>query len=320
MSGQGMVGAVDVGIDVSQERLDVGVWPGGQTFSESNDQAGIERLAKRLAGMKPRLVVLESTGGMEVPMALELGEQGVPYRIVNPRQVRDFARGLGILAKTDRLDSLALARWAESKKPEPKALPDADRRALRDIVMRRMDLIEAKTAEENRLRGATVPQVRKSLKASIRWLKHQISQLDAELGRTIEANPFFKEQSELLESVPGVGPNTARVLIAALPELGTLNRQKIAGLVGVAPLNKDSGKTTGKRVCWGGRVVVRNSLYMAGLVGIRHNPVLKALYLRLRAKGKAAKVALVACMRKLLLILNAMVRANTPWRQTSPAA
>lgn len=320
MSGQGMAGAVDVGIDVSQERLDVGVWPSGQTFSEPHDRAGIERLAKRLAGMKPRLVVLESTGGMEVAMALELGEQGVAYRIVNPRQVRDFAKGMGILAKTDRLDSLALARWAESKKPEPKALPDADRRELKALVMRRAQLIESKTAEENRLRLATVREVRKSLKASIAWLKRQIAQLDRELGRTVKANPFFKEQSDLLESVPGVGPNTARMLIAALPELGTLNRQKIAGLVGVAPLNKDSGKTTGKRVCWGGRAEVRSSLYMAALVGIRHNPVLRALYLRLRAKGKAAKVALMACMRKLLLILNAMVRANTPWRQTSPAA
>lgn len=320
MDGQGMVAAVDVGIDVSKDRLDVGVWPGGQTFSAANDQAGREQLAKRLASMQPRLVVLESTGGMEVPMALELGEAGVPYRIVNPRQVRDFAKGMGILAKTDRLDALVLARWAESRKPEPKTLPDADRRELKALVMRRAQLLEAKTAEENRLRLATVREVRRSLQASIAWLKRQISRVDKDLGRTIKANPFFKEQSELLESVPGVGPNTASMMIAALPELGLLNRQKIAGLVGVAPLNKDSGKTTGQRVCWGGRAEVRSSLYMASLVGIRHNPVLRALYQRLRAKGKAAKVALMACMRKLLLILNAMVRANTRWRQTSPAA
>jgi len=320
MSEPGTVVAVYVGIDVSQARLDVGVWPTGETFSVANDRAGQIALAARLSGMMPRLVVLESTGKLEVPMALELGEHRVPYRIVNPRQVRDFAKAKGILAKTDRIDSVVLANFAAALEIEPKALPDADRRELRSLVMRRAQLLETKIAEQNRLLGETVPKVLKSLKASIRWLEHQIAQLDEELDRKIDATPHFKAQSELVESVPGVGPNTARMLIAGLPELGTLNRQKIAALVGIAPLNRDSGKTQGKRICWGGRAEVRGSLYMATLVGVRYNPVLRALYLRLRAKGKAAKVALVACMRKLLVILNAMVRTNTPWRQTSPAA
>jgi transposase len=320
VSGQGTVKTPYVGIDVSQERLDVGVWPTGQTFSAANDRKGQVELAKRIAEMKPQLVVLESTGKLEVPMALELGEQGVPYRIVNPRQVREFARAMGILAKTDKIDSVQLGHFAESLKPEPKALPDADRRELQALVVRRAQLLNAKIAEQNRLSGETFPKILKSLKVSIAWHERQIAQLDQELDRKIDATPHFKAQSELIESVPGVGPNTARMLISSLPELGTLNRQKIAALVGIAPLNRDSGKTHGARVCWGGRAGVRSSLYMAALVGMKHNPILRALYLRLRAKGKVAKVALVACMRKLLVILNVMMKNNTPWRQTSPAA
>lgn len=320
MTGTGTSAEVYVGIDVSSERLDVGLWPSGETFQETNDREGIERLAKRLAEVHPRLVVLESTGRLEVPLALELGEQAVPYRIVNPRQVREFARAMGKLAKTDRIDALLLARWAESAGLEPKALPDAARRELRALVMRRAQLIETKIAEDNRLRGETVARVRKSLKASIAWHKRQIAALDKALDRTIKGNPEFSALSEVVQSVPGVGDNTARMLAASLPELGQLSRQKIAALVGVAPLNHDSGKAHGKRFCWGGRAEVRCALYMATLSAIKHNPGICAFYARLRAKGKVAKVALVACMRKLLTILNAMVRDQTPWRQTSPAA
>jgi transposase len=310
-----------VGVDVSKARLDVGLWPSEQSFSEPNEAQGRARLALRLAGLQPALVVLESTGRLEVPLALELEEHGVPYRIVNPRQVREFARSMGKLAKTDRIDALMLARWAESAKPEPKALPDPARRELRALVMRRAQLIEAKVAEENRLSGETVVRVLKSLKASIAWLERQIAQLDRELERAIRGNPEFAALSDTLESVPGVGANTVRMLAATLPELGKLTRQKIAALVGIAPLNRDSGKTQGRRFCWGGRAEVRCALYMAALVASRYNPVIKAIYARLRAKGKPAKVALVACMRKLLTILNAMVRDQTPWRrQTAPAA
>ena len=320
MSGTGMSAGTFAGIDVSKERLDVGLWPSGETFHESNDLAGRERLARRLAELKPVLVVLESTGRLEVPIALELGERGVPYRIVNPRQVREFARAMGTLAKTDRIDALMLARFAQSAGLAPKALPDAARRELRALVMRRAQLVETRVAEENRLQGETVAKVRTSLKASIAWLERQIAQLDRELDRTIRGNPAFAALSDTLETVPGVGPNTVRMIAAALPELGTLTRQKISALVGIAPLNHDSGKAQGRRFCWGGRVEVRCALYMAALTATRYNPVIRALYARLRAAGKPAKVALVACMRKLITILNAMVRDHTPWRQTSPAA
>jgi transposase len=309
-----------VGIDVSKDRLDVGLWPSGETFGVNNDAEGRAALAGRLAALQPRLVVLEATGRLETPMALELDGHGVPYRIVNPRQAREFARAMGKLAKTDRIDALMLARFAESAKLEPKALPDAARRELRALVMRRAQLIEARIAEKNRLGGETAPFVCKSLKTSIAWLKRQIAQLDRELDRTIQGNPEFAALSDVLDTVPGVGPNTVRVLAAAMPELGKLSRQCASALVGIAPLNKDSGKSHGQRFCWGGRAEVRSALYMAALVATRHNPVIRAQYLRLRAKGKPAKVALVACMRKLLTILNAMVRDNTPWRQTPAAA
>lgn len=313
-------GDVHVGVDVSKDRLDVAVWPSQQVFSDTNDAEGIARLTTRILGLNPKIVVLESTGRLEVPMALELGERGVAYRIVNPRQIREFARSMGKLAKTDRIDALILARWAESAKPEPKPLPDADRRELRAMITRRAQLIENLTREKNRLQGETISHVRRSIKDSIVWHERQIARLDKELDRFMKNSPNFSGQSDRLQSVPGVGPVVTRMIVACLPELGTLNRYKIAALVGVAPLNRDSGKSSAKRFCWGGRVEVRCALYMAALVGIRHNPIIKALYERLRAKGKPAKVGLVACMRKLLTILNAMMRDQTCWRQTSPAA
>jgi transposase len=314
------IGEQTVGIDVSQERLDVCIRTTRESFSVGNDKEGRGSLAQRLAGLKPRIVVMESTGGMELPMALELQERGVPFRIVNARQVRDFAKAKGILAKTDRIDALVLALFAHAMEVEPKALPDAARRALRSLVMRRMQLIEAKVAEQNRLHAELVVRVRKSIEKSIAWLTREIATLDKELDRTIRNNPEFAAVRALAIEVPGVGESTVRMLIACLPELGTLSRQKISALTGIAPLNKDSGKSQGKRYCWGGRSEVRSALYMAALVGTRFNPLLRALYERLRATGKAAKVAIVACMRKLLVILNAMVRDNTQWRQTSTAA
>lgn len=315
-----MEATVFVGVDVSGARLDVGLWPAEQTFEASNDAQGIAQLGERLAALHPRLAVLESTGRLELPLALELEERAVPYRIVNPRQVREFARAMGKLAKTGRIDALMLARFAESAKLEPKALPDPARRELRALVMRRLQLLEALTAEQNRLRGESVAAVCKSLKGSIAWHKRQIAALDKDLDRTIRGNKEFSALSEQVQSVPGVGPNTARMIAASLPELGKLNRQAIAALVGIAPLSRDSGKHHGRRFCWGGRAEVRSALYMAALVASRHNPVIRAHYARLRAKGKAAKVALVACMRKLLTIVNAMVRDKTQWRQTPTAA
>jgi transposase len=313
-------GDVYVGIDVSKARLDVAVWPSEEAFSDTNDSEGIERLAGRISELNPKIIVLESTGRLEVAAALEFGERGMAYRIVNPRQIREYARAMGKLAKTDRIDALILARWAESAQPEPKPLPDADRRELRALVTRRAQLIENLTREKNRLQGETVPHVRKSIKDSITWHERQIARLDKEMDEFMRNRPQLSGQSERLQSVPGVGPVLTRMIVACLPELGTLNRCKIAALVGVAPLNRDSGKSSGKRFCWGGRIEVRCALYMAALVGMRHNPLIKALYDRLRANGKPAKVALVACMRKLLTILNAMMRDQTSWRQTSPAA
>jgi transposase len=313
-------GDVYIGVDVSKDRLDVAVWPSRQVFSDTNDVEGIARLAERISGLNPKIVVLESTGRLEVPAALEFGERGVAYRIVNPRQIREYARAMGKLAKTDRIDALILARWAESAQPEPKPLPGADRREVRALVTRRAQLVENLTREKNRMHGEIVPKVRKNVKDSIAWHERQIRQLDKELDQFIKNSPLFSEQSDLVRTVPGVGPNMARVVLACLPELGTLDRYKISALVGVAPLNHDSGKSSGKRFCWGGRVDVRCALYMAALVGMKYNPVIKAVYERLRAKGKPAKVALVACMRKLLTILNAMMRDQTCWRQTSPAA
>lgn len=314
------IGEQTVGIDVSLDRLDVGIRTTRESFNVRNDSEGRALLAQRLAELKPRIVVMESTGGMELPMALELQEHDVPFRIVNPRQVRDFAKAKGILAKTDRIDALVLAQFAQAMEIEPKALPDAARRELRALVMRRLQLIETKIAEQNRLRLETVVRVRKSIEKSIAWLAHEIEMLDKELDRTIKNNPEFAAVRDLVIEVPGVGENTVRMLVACLPELGTLSRQKISALTGIAPLNKDSGKSQGKRFCWGGRAEVRNTLYMAALTAVRYNPLLRSMYQRLRGKGKTAKVALVACMRKLLVILNAMVRDKTPWRQTSPAA
>lgn len=309
-----------VGVDICKERLDVALWPSQETYHDSNDAKGVVRLAKRLAKAKPRIVVMESTGRLEVALALELDKKGVPYRIVNPRQVRDFAKAMGKLAKTDRIDSLILARWAESAHIAPKSLPDAQRRELRAFVFRRKQLIKAKGSEGNRLKLETVPWVRKSLKVSIDWHKRQIKLLDTALDRMIKNSEIYCEQNDLLQSVPGIGRNTANMIQACLPEVGTLNRRAIAALVGVAPLNRDSGKTRGKRFCWGGRAEVRAALYMAALVASQHNPVIKAIFQRLISKGKKPKVALVACMRKLLVILNAMVRDQTRWRQTSTAA
>jgi transposase len=319
MSSSG-IGEQTVGIDVSQDRLDVGIRTTRETFSVSNDKEGRVQLAQRLAELKPRIVVMESTGGMELPIALELQDHGVPFRIVNARQVRDFAKAKGILAKTDRIDALVLAQFAHAMEVEPKALPDAARRELRALVMRRMQLIEAKVAEQNRLHAELVARVRKSIEKSVAWLTREIEMLDKELDRTIRNNPEFAAVRELAIEVPGVGENTVRMLIACLPELGTLSRQKISALTGIAPLNKDSGKSQGKRFCWGGRSEVRSALYMAALVAVRYNTLLRSMYQRLRSNGKTAKVALVACMRKLLVILNAMVRDKTPWRQTPAAA
>jgi len=301
-----------VGIDVSKDTLDVAVRPGGQTWSTTNDLEGIDELVPRLVAMAPVLIVMEATGGLELPVGSQLAIAGLAVAIVNPRQVRDFARATGRLAKTDSLDAQVLAHFAEAMQPEPRPLPDPDRLVLDDLVARRRQMVEMLTAERNRLHRAR-RVVRPRIEAHIQWLQKELESLDDDLEAFIHQSPLWREQENLLQSVPGVGPVVARTLLAHLPELGKLNRKEIAALVGVAPLNRDSGHYRGRRTIWGGRASVRSALYMSALVATRYNPVIAEVYQRLLAAGKEKKVALVACMRKLLVILNAMVKTGQHW-------
>lgn len=307
-----------VGIDVSKKNLDVATSGAkGDGFSTSNDQAGIDSVVARLKALAPALIVLEATGALEGPCASALAATGMPVVVVNPRQVRDFAKATGRLAKTDRIDAEVLALFGEAVRPEVRPLPDAASRRLEALCGRRRQLVEMLTAEQNRL-GSANEAVRFHVEAHIRWLKAQLKDVDRDLKKTIQGTPAWREKDELLRTFKGgVGPVLCSTLIGELPELGKLNRKEIAALVGVAPLNRDSGTLRGKRSTWGGRASVRRALYMSALVASRHNPVIRGFYQRLRAAGKPAKTALTACMRKLLVILNAMVRDGAPWRSAS---
>ncbi len=307
--------SVFVGIDVSKKSLDVAsVGAKAEAFSTSNDQSGIDSLVAQLRDWKPALVVLEATGALEGPCASALAATGMPVVVVNPRQVRDFAKATGRLAKTDRIDAEVLALFGEAVRPEVRPLPDAESRRLEALCARRRQLVEMLTAEQNRL-GSANEAVRFHVEAHIRWLKAQLKDVDRDLKKAIQGTPAWREKDELLRSFKGgVGPVLCSTLIGELPELGKLNRKEIAALVGVAPLNRDSGTLRGRRSTWGGRASIRRALYMSALVASRHNPVIRVFYERLRAAGKPAKTALTACMRKLLVILNAMVRDATPWR------
>jgi transposase len=302
-----------VGVDVAKDRLDIHVLPAGAAFAVTRDPAGIEDLCTRLAPLAPALIVLEATGGLETVVVAALAGAGLPVAAVNPRQIRDFARATGKLAKTDALDAQAIARFAAAVRPPVRALPDEDARTLADFVARRRQVIEMAVAERNRRRLARTATLRKRIDAVIAVLETQLADLDHDIGRKLRESPAWREKEDLLKTVPGVGDQTARTLIAELPELGTLDRRKIAALVGVAPMNRDSGTWRGKRFVQGGRASVRCALYMAALVAVRRNPVLKAFYQRLIGAGKAPKTALVAAMRKLLTILNAMLKHKTAW-------
>ena len=302
-----------VGIDVSKERLDVCSLPDGGTFSVANDRAGIdELLARLLEGVRPELVVLEATGKYERPAAVAVAAAGIAVAVVNPRQARDFAKAAGRLAKTDRIDAQVLARFAGAVGPRPSVLPDEEARVLQDILLRRRQLLEMMVAEKNRLQMASEAVARR-IAAHVRWLEKELSRVDRELDEAVRESETWRANEELLRSVPGVGPVLARTLLAELPELGTLPRRRLCALVGVAPFNRDSGTFRGKRQVWGGRAPVRAALYMGALVATRHNPVIREFYERLLAAGKPKKVALVACMRKLLSILNAVMRDRVPW-------
>jgi transposase len=303
-----------VGIDVAKDRLDVVVRPTGEYLRLGNDERGLRALGKRMRKEGSlELVVLEATGGLEQSAAAALALAGVPVAIVNPRQVRDFAKAVGRLAKTDRIDAAVLAHFAEAVRPEPRPLADEKARALSGVVLRRRQILAMITAEGNRVRTATGP-VRRRIEAHLRWLGKELDRVNAELGRELRESPIWREKDDLLRSVPGVGPTLSATLLAELPELGSLDRRRLAALVGVAPLNRDSGTLRGIRTTWGGRSGVRSTLYMAALCATRHNPVIREFYGRLVAAGKPKKVALTACMRKLLSILNAMLRHRTPWR------
>ena len=303
---------VFIGIDVSKDRLDLALRPTGERWTSPNTERGIRMVCRRLRTCAPALIVLEATGGLELPLTGALAAAGLPVVVVNPRHVRDFAKATGRLAKTDALDAAVLAQFAEAVRPPLRPLPDAATQALSALLLRRRQLIAMLTAEKNRLGLAPTP-VRKGIAGHITWLEGRLADLDKELAHTIRESPLWREKDDLLQSTPGVGPVLARTLVAGLPELGTLTRQQIAALVGVAPLNRDSGRFRGTRRVWGGRAHVRAALYMSALVATRFNPVIRAFYQRLCAAGKIKKVALTACMRKLLTILNAMLKHQTPW-------
>jgi transposase len=302
-----------VGIDVAKAQLDIALRPSGDRWAIPNDVGGIATLVERLQALHPTLIVLEATGGLERAATAALATAGLPVVVVNPRQARDFARATGQLAKTDALDARTLAHFADVIRPAPRPLPDAQTQELRALLGRRQQLIVMRTAEQNRLAG-TSAYLTQDIQAHITWLNARLATLDDDIETLLRASPLWRENDDLLQSAPGIGPVCARTLLLELPELGTLNRQQIAALVGVAPLNCDSGTLRGRRTIWGGRAHVRTVLYMGTLVATRYNPRIKAFYERLLAAGMVKKVALTACMHKFLTILNAMLKHRTPWQ------
>ena len=311
-----------IGIDISKATLDIDAYPLSatrlSTTQFSNDDIGRKQLTSLLLSLKPKLIVMEATGGLESPTAADLAMAGLSVAVINPRQARDFAKALGVLAKTDAVDAQVLARFAEAIKPEARPLKSSDLMALDSVLTRRRQLVEMITAESNRHAQAS-GKIAKQIAQHIIWLRKRLTEADDDLDDAIAQSPLWKAKSDLITSIPGVGKVTATSLLAELPELGQLARREISALVGVCPFNRDSGGHKGRRAIWGGRASIRAVLYMAALVASRYNPVIKAFYQKLLAAGKMKKVALVACMRKLLVILNAMVKNNTPWRETEAA-
>ena len=303
-----------VGIDVAKDRLDVHLRPTAEAFVVARNGEGLQSLVARLAALRPALIVLEATGGFEITVAAALAGAGLPLVVVNPRQIRDFARATGRLAKTDSLDAAAIALFAERIRPEPKAVPDQAARQLAELVTRRQQIIEMIGAESNRRRQARNQRLAKRLDAHLGWLQKELTGIETDLDQAVRESPVWRDKQDLLKSVPGIGSTTARTLLAQLPELGALDRRRIAALVGVAPINRDSGCFRGRRMIAGGRSAVRNVLYMATLAASRYNDKIKAIYQRLVTAGRPKKLALVAAMRKLLTILNAILRDQIPWQ------
>jgi transposase len=300
-----------IGIDISKSHVDVAIL-GGRQWRETTDSDGLSRLADALLEAGATLVVLEASGGYEVPVAAALATAGVPIAVVNPRQVRHFAQATGILAKTDRLDARVLARFAAAVQPEPRPLADATQTELGELVQRRRQLVDMLVAEKLRRRTAS-GRLGQQIQEHVAWLEQQLHDIDDEVAHVLRSSPVWRAKDDLLRGTPGIGPAVSATLLADLPELGQVSARQIAALVGVAPLARDSGTLRGRRTCWAGRAAVRRVLYMAALVATRYNPTIRATYQRLRQAGKPKKVAIVACMRKLLVTLNAMLAHGTPW-------
>ena len=305
-----------VGIDVSKAQVDVAVRPTGQRWAASYNETGVGELVSQIVAIGPAMVLLEATGGLELPLVTALAAAALP--VVNPRQVRDFARATGTLAKTDSLDAEVLAHFADAVRPSVRPLKDAEAQALNSLAARTHQALTMLVSEKNRL-GTAISAVRPRIEAHITWLEQELNDLDDGLRQTLRRSPVGREKDDLLRTVPGVGEQVSLTLLAYLPELGTLDRRQIAALVGVAPFNRDSGTLRGKRAVWGGRARVRATLYMGAMVASRHNPVIRDFYQKLVAAGKPKRVALVACMRKLLVTLNSMLKHGCPWRDMSPA-
>jgi transposase len=306
---------MSVGIDVSKAELVIAAPSVNQRWTSQTTPEALVALVERLVALSPSIIVLEATAGYEVPVAVACAAAGLPVAVVNPRQIRAFAQAIGRTAKTDAIDAEVIAAFGQQVRPEPRPLPDEATQALAALVARRRQLLEMLQAERQRLEQATTNAVRRDLRNHIRWLERRVTDVDDEMNTRIRQSPVWRAKEDLLRSVPGIGPAVSRTLLAELPELGQLDRRAIAALVGVAPLNRDSGRFRGKRMIWGGRRSVRQALYMAALVASRYNAPLRTFYQRLRAAGKPGKVALVAVMRKLLTTLNAIVRDQQPWRQ-----
>lgn len=303
-----------VGIDVSKAMLDIAVAPTGEAWSVANSTEGMQQLVSKLGEISPKLIVLEATGGLERRALAALAGASLPVVAVNPRQVRDFAKATGQLAKTDAIDAAMLALFAERIRPQVRPLRDEETQELEALVVRRRQVVDMITAEKNRLLAAPPSKrVRTAIGKTIKWLQKQLEEIDSDLDNAVKGSPIWREKDDLLRSVPGVGKVLSRTMLSLVPELGTLGKKQLAALVGVAPFNWDSGQQRGRRSVWGGRAHVRAVLYMGALVAARFNPVIRAFHARLIAAGKLPKVALVACMRKLLTILNAIVRDRTPW-------
>lgn len=300
-----------VGVDISKDNLDVAVFASEARRSFPNNPVGIKKAVAVFQGIEPVLVVFEATGGLELTFWAALTEAGIKATPINPRQMRDFAKAKGKLAKTDTIDAQVIAHYAQAMQPRPQSFPDTQ--DLKELMARRGQLVEMISAEKNRLGAARKVDIKTDIKAHIAWLTSRLKDVDREVRGAIKASPLWREKDALLQSTPGVGPTLSATLLTQLPELGELNRHQVAALAGVAPLNRDSGTMRGKRTVWGGRAHVRGALYMATLVATRYNPVISAFYRRLCGAGKAKKLALIACMRKLLTILNSMLKYHTTW-------